>query len=101
MDNLVETLEEAGAISLLEGSGTACNRPNLTQVGQKLPAGKGFADGVLCERAALGPKHPSSLLQAARGERDVPGDHDVVLTDMLDDPVICRVKLTAYENQLD
>ena len=39
------------------------------------------------------PQHPGALLQAPGCERDVAGDDDVLLGDVLDDPVVRTVEL--------
>jgi isocitrate dehydrogenase len=46
LDRFVEALEEAGAITFLEGSRPPCYGPEFTEVGQKLPGGKGVANPI-------------------------------------------------------
>src|SRR5262249_38449819 len=60
-----------------------------------------LADVLLCEQPSRVADHPGALLQAPRCEGDIAGDHDVILADMLDDPIIGRVEPSADDDQMD
>ena len=101
MDRLVETLEETGAISFLEGSWPTCYGPEIAEVGQKLPAREGIANAFLGENATRRTEHPGILFQAPRSHGDIPSDHDIILAHMLDNPIIGRVELPIRNNNFE
>ena len=62
-------------------------------MGHQRPACKGLADGILGERLTAWAEHSRSLFKAARGQRNISRDHDVVCRHVLNDPVIDSVEL--------
>ncbi len=101
LDRCVETLEETGAISFLEGSWPTCYGPEIAEVGQKLPAREGFANAFLGENATRRTEHLGILFQAPRSQGDIPSDHDIILAHMLGNPIICRVELPIHNNYFE
>ena len=94
-------MEEPGTISFLEGSRPPCYGPEFTEVGEKLPAREGIANVFLGEKATLRTEHPGILFQAPRSQRDISSDHDIILTHMLDNPIIGRIELLIHNNRFN
>src|SRR6266571_2822522 len=70
-------------------------------MGQQLPVRHRRTDVLLRERPAPLIEDDGALLEAARGERNVRRDHDVVAGDMLDDPVVGGVEALSHDDQLE
>ena len=70
-------------------------------MGQQRPACKGLADGILGEHITAWTEHQGSLIEATRGQRDVPRDYNVVRRDMLNNPVIDSVELPFDNHKFD
>ena len=94
-------MEEAGAVFLGEGGGAAGHDAVVAELGANLPRGQGVADGLLGEDATFRSEDVGAFLEASRGKGDVGRDHNVVLVDVIDDPVVGRVKVVAHEDQFD
>jgi|WetSurSiteA1Bulk_404760.scaffolds.fasta_scaffold11010_3 hypothetical protein len=89
----VEALQKTRSVAVLEGRGPAHYRSEFSKMGHQRPACKGLANGILGERLAARTEHSRSLFKAARGQRNIPRDHDVVCRNVLNDPVIDSVEL--------
>ena len=84
-----------------KGAGPPGYGPEVAEVGQKLPAREGFTNVILGENAPRRSENLGALFQTPRGQGNIPGDHNIILADMLDNPVICRVKLPVHNNHFE
>jgi hypothetical protein len=101
LNDLVETLQELGAIPLLKRRWPAAHRALLPQLSQEIAHRQRRPDRV---GVVLTPSWIEDLrthLQAAMSEWDVPGDHNIVLTNVFDDPVIRGIKRLANDDKLE
>ena len=67
---------------------------------QQRAARKGFPDGILVERIPAVTENQSPFIETARRQGNVRRDHDVVLRDMLHDPVIDGVELPFNNDEI-
>ena len=95
----VEAVEESGAVPLVERSRAARYRPHVAELGHQLPTCQGIADGVLAKRLSARVQHPAALFHATGRQRNVRRHHNVVLGDMLRNPVIGRIEPAVHKDQ--
>jgi len=102
LDNRVKTMQKPGTVFFLEGSRATSHYSDITQVRHQIPCGEGITDGIISKNTTFWPQYSGPFFQAPRGERDVHGDHNIVLRGILDNPVIRRIEmLTAGPESID
>ena len=94
-------MQKSGTVPVFDGRGTARHRPDFTEMRHQLAVGERAADGILREKAALEIKHGRAGFQAARGEKDVAGDHDFVRGRLFRDPVVGGVERVVDDHEFE
>ena len=91
-------LQETRTISFFEWSWTATDVPHIPQIGHQFSVCKSITNGILGKNAPFGVQHPSALFQRSRSKGDVSGHNDIVIFDLLYNPIICGVILITHNN---
>jgi len=100
LDDVIETLKETRAVSFFEGGWTARQISHIAEISHQVAIRKGIPNGFFGENASPGVYHPGVLFQAPRSKRNIRRYHDIVISDLLHNPVICCVKSSIDKNEL-
>ena len=96
-----QAVEELRAVGFAEGFRAAGDFAAFAQVLHQLAVGQRHADAVLGKRLAVGFEGESAAFQTPRRQRDVAGDADVGLLNVLGDPVVGGVRSLFDNDQFD
>ena len=98
VDCLVQLLEEEGAVPFAEGRGATRDGAHIAEVGEDVADCERVADAAFGEELASGVEDEGALLDASGGKGDIGGDDDIVLSDVLGDPVVGGVEVSTDDD---
>ena len=101
LDQVIESLEKAGTISLPVGGRPPRYVPHLAEIGHELSIRKSLTDGFFGENAPFGVYHPSAFFQTPRSKRNIARYHNILVSNTLCNPIIRSVKIAADNHHLD
>mgnify|MGYP006915995181 CR=1 FL=1 len=88
VDEVVQFLEESGAVLFGEGCGASGHEPVLPELVGYFTAGECVSDGFFGECASFWAEHEGSFFEAFGGEGDICGDDDFVWIYVFNDPFV-------------
>ena len=96
---LIEAGEEYGSVRLAHRGRPTAALARRAQRGHQIAGRQRVADRLRVEDPATRRDHPRPPVDAARGERQIPGHHDVAWTRMLGDPLIGLVAAPTDDDE--
>lgn len=103
LNQIIEALQEAGAVSFVVGRQPPCHVPRVPQKSHNVSVRKGFSDGLFRKDTSIGVQDPGSLFDTPRRKRHISRHHYIIPANVFYNPIVSGVHMVIHHypfNQL-